>query len=161
MLFARATRKNNQVRKRFRDMLAKRIVHQTTRLLFFLYFSSWSLVCLGLFVMDSLKPIHIAGRSTIFVYFFNYIVPFVPGAIFGMASFNIFFEKESAWKWKNAACVTSLLVSICVPLFYYPQGTHDFLQAEYFFAIPVVIGIAGLSVWRSFPKAGGWPTSHQ
>jgi hypothetical protein len=102
--------------------------------------------------MDCLRPIHIAGRTTIFVYVFNYIVPFVPGAIFGIASVSIFFEKESAWKWKNAACVTGLLISICVPLFYFAQGMHDFLQAGCCFAIPAVIGIAGLTVWRSFPK---------
>jgi hypothetical protein len=134
-------------------MITKRIVHQILWLLFFLYSSLWALICLGLLIMDYLRPIHIAGRSTMFAYVFSYIVPLVPGTIFVIASISIFFERESARKWKNTACVTGLIVSICVAFFYYTQGIHDFLQAGYVFSIPFVIGIAGLSVWRSFPRS--------
>jgi len=104
-------------------------------------------VFFGTLIRNYIKPIHTNNPSIphILMFIINYIAPFVPGIIFGLAAINIFFELRLAGKWKNAACIVNIMIATGLPLLYYAQGIHDFLQAEYFFALPVIIGIVGLA----------------
>jgi hypothetical protein len=66
-------------------------------------------------------------------------------AVFGMACWTIWREKNSARKWVVAACLANLVMSIGVPLrFYYLWGASACWQMVYIFALPAVIGVAGL-----------------
>jgi hypothetical protein len=73
-------------------------------------------------------------------------IPPVLATVFGMASWAIWREKDSARAWTIAACLANLAISIGVPLrfFYYLRGAGAFWQMVYIFALPTVIGVAGL-----------------
>jgi hypothetical protein len=72
-------------------------------------------------------------------------IPPVLATVFGMASWAIWREKDSARAWTIAACLANLAISIGVPLrFYYLWGAGAFWQMERIFALPTAIGVAGL-----------------
>jgi hypothetical protein len=73
-------------------------------------------------------------------------IPPILAVVFGIASFTIWREKDSAKAWVTWACLANLTVSIAIPLLlYYCQGAGAFWQMETIFCLPTAIGVIGLA----------------